>query len=715
MLCFRLMDERYLELLFVMEALPILVRFSFFHNGVDVMEDPKNSLLSSYCIKKIRRGIRNEDQIVDVTICYSSPNPNLTMKCFFDKNDQRQGKFTVFDGSSAIIVGTFVNDLMEGNIIVRHRNGNSLFEGFYRNGRKEGFGTEYTDGVCSFRGNFYNDKRNGPGDEFDKNGQIISSKFYCDGIETQSYVKGDILFVYKDNCLTAVGEFDPVSYRLEGYGALYMPGSHTPDDTLWKAGVFSDGSLVVTDRVFDGSIMREYKEQRKVYEGGYRRCLKEFKRFGDGVEYWDNGYVCITYYNEFGEHGFFLQGPSVDRLLQIKVEEAVYGLIDADDCSICRYENGKMVENWRPIRRRQQPDCCSSCCVESCVCIPNRKKYQSAIWLQKHCYLYWVCLTTILCIVGLIYLFLTRDDCSNTTLHISSNQIWEGDVCQNQAQGKGKMFVNGRLVYEGECANNMFHGYGTSFYENGNREFNGTWKLNQKANGCFYSSDGFLVYNGDFEVDKYNGKGDYYYPTGQVQFSGSWLNNELIQGKYFNLLNCIIYEGAFSDYDSSQSGLFYYSTGDIMFNLTWTASGSLFGSYYGIDHSLIYEGDRIDKYYSTVTSITEMKQLDPFVGFLSISLNRTREMVTSFEVCSFPFLYTIQFDTSFNISFSSISLYNNSMLYSVVFTSLSPNVISKSTVLTIRDNPNLTILVFDPNSFISEERLVLESIKVFLY
>ena len=104
------------------------------------MENPQNSLLSMFCIKKIRKGIRREDELAEVTICYSSPNPNLTMKCFLDRNDKRQGKFTVFDGEAPIITGTFEDDLMKDLITVRNRNGNIVFDGFYRNGKKEGIG-----------------------------------------------------------------------------------------------------------------------------------------------------------------------------------------------------------------------------------------------------------------------------------------------------------------------------------------------------------------------------------------------------------------------------------------------------------------------------------------------------------------------------------------------------------------------------------------------
>ena len=89
-----------------------------------------------------------------------------------------------------------------------------------------------------------------------------------------------------------------------------------------------------------------------------------------------------------GPHGYFIRGPTIERLLELSIEDIIYNLVDADDCSVCKYENGKMIENWHVLKRRKKADCCSNCCVKTCVCIPKRKKYDASVWLMEHWYLH---------------------------------------------------------------------------------------------------------------------------------------------------------------------------------------------------------------------------------------------------------------------------------------------------------------------------------------
>lgn len=679
---------------------------------VDVMEDPQNSLLSSYCIKKIRRGIRKEDQTVEVTICYSSPNPNLTMKCFYDQNDRRKGKFMVYDGTSPIITGSFVNDLMEGVITVRNRNGTISFDGFYRNGKREGVGTEYSAGVKSFQGNYYNDKRNGPGSVFDNSGHIVSSKFYVDGKETLSYVEGDILYVYEDNYIVAAGEFNPVSYRLEGYGVKYTPGSHSQDDKPWKAGLFSDGNLIMIDREFEGDIMIEYQEQRKVYQGGYRsNGVKKFSRFGDGIEYCDDGYVCLSHYNEFGKHGFFIKGPSLDELFKIRVEDAVIGNVNAIGCKYRRYENGDEVgDDWIDIEEQANPDPCSVCLSRTCVCIPNRKKYQSALWLSGHCYLYWVCLVILLVLVGFLVYKLQPEECSIQTMSISATQTWMGMVCNHKANGNGVMYVNHVKYYNGTVINNMYHGQGVSYYPNGNIQYEGNWSLNQFINGSHYSETSFLLYVGEFVANKYNGHGTFFYPSGCPHYIGQWLDGEIIFGDEYNLLQERVYSGSFTALSGKKNGCFYYHTNQVMFNLTWDRENQVSGNFFAFnDNYSVYAGDAISLYYVYATHRFDYElYFDEFVGFLNINLSIQEPI--PLHIHDYPFLYMLEIESQNISSYSGISIVHNPLLHSITFKGKSSLHNTTQTLsLIVRDNPSLALLVFEENSMEIGDELILES------
>ena len=62
------------------------------------------------------------------------------------------------------------------------------------------------------------------------------------------------------------------------------------------------------------------------------------------------------------------------------------------------------------------------------------------------------------------------------------------------------------------------NGKGISYYESGNKEYEGYWKNNvKKGKGKLFddSESNFLVYEGDFSKNKINGNGTHFYKNGK--------------------------------------------------------------------------------------------------------------------------------------------------------------------------------------------------------
>ena len=76
------------------------------------------------------------------------------------------------------------------------KRGELIFEGDYLNGRINGKGKEYNNGQLKFEGDYLNGKKNGKGKEFDKYGNLISEGEYLYNwkIKGKEYTNGKLEF-----------------------------------------------------------------------------------------------------------------------------------------------------------------------------------------------------------------------------------------------------------------------------------------------------------------------------------------------------------------------------------------------------------------------------------------------------------------------------------------------------------------------------------------
>ena len=139
-----------------------------------------------------------------------------------------------------------------------------------------------------FEGNFENGYREDRGQEYDRNGEIISDGFYSKGnklnIERSKEMGKDYWKEYDEN-----GKLIRICQKDKAGNNDGMCYSYSADKisriSLWK-----EGKEVTLLKQFSSNVMTEYKNGRKVYDGGFLDDIrKRYPRNGEGEEYDEDG------------------------------------------------------------------------------------------------------------------------------------------------------------------------------------------------------------------------------------------------------------------------------------------------------------------------------------------------------------------------------------------------------------------------------------------
>lgn len=126
-------------------------------------------------------------------------------------------------------------------------------------------------------------------------------------------------------------------------------------------------------------------------------------------------------------------------------------------------------------------------------------------------------------------------DCTFQGLGFAYNEeediIYEGQFENNLWNGKGILYtydLNGEIYkyYEGSIKEMEIHGYGTSFYENGNIHYKGEFEKGKfEGNGeLYYPYNNIIKYKGHFKNGKYHGYGKLY-NIRKLEYEGIFKNN----------------------------------------------------------------------------------------------------------------------------------------------------------------------------------------------
>lgn len=150
--------------------------------------------------------------------------------------------------------------------------------------------------------------------------------------------------------------------------------------------------------------------------------------------------------------------------------------------------------------------------------------------------------------------------------HEIRNGLWKDD---NFVEGNvTEYYPNGNISYKGgKNKKNQFHGYGTTYSEEGMEEYCGDFKNGKRSGYGTLFRDGILQYIGRFKQNVIHGNGVLFYSVGPPCFQGTFVNGE-INGKgklYFRSPEEVLHkEGYFKRGLLCGKGIEYDKTGNIV-------------------------------------------------------------------------------------------------------------------------------------------------------
>ena len=235
-------------------------------------------------------------------------NGTVKRKCLY-ANDELNRVIQEFNGTTMIEYGSNGKRIYKGGFAGNVNNGfkrngdgkefdvdgeTALYSGDWKNGKRDGMGTEMKGLKSVYTGEWKNGMRNGKGKEMDESGRVVFVGEWKDGKGKGKEMDGDGNVVYegewwngKRNGMGEVlkgtrwvghwkdGKMNGMGYERDGNGAMKRGCS------------FENGEMKRVVQEFDGGKMVEYDENgKKVYEGEYKGNVeKGFVRNGKGKEF----------------------------------------------------------------------------------------------------------------------------------------------------------------------------------------------------------------------------------------------------------------------------------------------------------------------------------------------------------------------------------------------------------------------------------------------
>lgn len=176
--------------------------------------------------------------------------------------------------------------------------------------------------------------------------------------------------------------------------------------------------------------------------------------------------------------------------------------------------------------------------------------------------------------------------------------LYEGSVANAAANGEGRLYENGALVYDGSFSENMYQGKGKRYYPDGTLMYEGSFEANTFAGeGVLYDGDGNIMYRGMFTEGLYSGLGKLY-RDGSFIYEGSF-ELGLCNGEGTEYKDGVVtYSGSFANGLRDGQGT-EYKDGELLYTGGFSSgkySGS--GKLYGKDDTLIYDGEFLSGKYN---------------------------------------------------------------------------------------------------------------------
>lgn len=402
-----------------------------------------------------------------------------------------------------------------------------------KNQKREGFGKYAYENGEYYKGQWLNDQKNGIGIEYNESSKKIKI-IYEGTFINNKYNKG--ILHYEDG-KKYIGQFK--NDKKNGIGEEYdknnikiYEGQFRNDEYFGKGKLYENGQLV-----YDG----EWKNSKKHGEGKqYQNGIVIYNGKFENNEYSGHGYYCNNGVIEYV--GYWKNGKKNGKGKQY-------------------YENSKLKYDGYFVDGNLEGECIYYDISGNPLYSggwKNNKRNGIGIKYEDN---------------KIVYEgdFIDDKFHGNGKSYYKNTYIeYDGEWKNDKRDGKGKKYYETKkeqLKYVGNFNNDEFHDVNaTSYYINGNKEYEGEWKNGKKCGKgkhYFENKKEQLKYDGCFENNAYNGKGKSYYENGNIEYDGDWkndkkngcgtyyiyINNYILREKYGTFLNDTFYHGSLSEYD----------------------------------------------------------------------------------------------------------------------------------------------------------------------
>ena len=467
--------------------------------------------------------------------------------------------------------GNIVNNLYDGRGILYNESGEIIYNGFFKEGKYEGFGKKYEQKQLIYEGFFLNDKYEGKGIKYDKGDKNYEGYFHegkYHGIGIQFFNGKKIKKTYFEN-----------GYSLSKcYGILY-------DNNIE---VYS-GELL-DDKPKQGKNLTEYDYLgNKLYKGDFLN----FKYHGEGTRYFNYGNK--IFFTGIFENGLYINGKLFDLdgkitydgkfIDKIPIEGKNIKLYDINNKDLkyegdilnCKYHgkgklnNGSLFydgefkdgifhgfgklyqqkklyyegnfENGEIIGKGIKYYNNGNKHIIGNFVIKNRDEKFNFYFKKNYAkgILYdnkgnYICETEFID-------FIPKEG-KNIKLYISDEfLVYDGDIFDYKYHGKGKLYEKKKneyfLKYDGDFYKGIFEGYGKLYKKYYKGEYYEGNFINGKifGNGIRFYTNGQKKLEGYFEPSNNIFKGKYYSPKGNLIYKGTIENDFFYNSDIFEIYN----------------------------------------------------------------------------------------------------------------------------------------------------------------------------------
>ena len=443
--------------------------------------------------------------------------------------------------------GKYIIRENDGNVKIYNYNHDLLYEGGYKNNKKNGKGKEYRDNDLYFEGEFLNGKKwNGCGFCWKK--PIFYLKNGSGFIKDYKIIYGlQFEGEYRNGERNGKGkEYDGKDLLFEGE---YLNGKRNGKGKEYKQFPYK---LVFEGEFFNGrrwnGKLYDIKDNKTYEIKNGRGLVKEYERYNNVL--FEGEYIYGEKWNgKIFEYNNYYQIK--DRKVYKKDEYFEGVFINGE-------RNGKGID------------------------IVNKQKFEGE-YLYNHKRKGKEYINGILEFEGE---YLYDKKWNGKGYDINGNVIYE----LKNGNGKAKEYSSsGEVIYEGEYLNGRWHGKGKFHFQN-NESFEGEFKNGQIWEGIGKDLDTVTLiwFEGEYSYGKRNGKGKEYNEDCQILFEGEYKNNERNgKGKEFTPDGSLIFEGEYLNGKRHGIGKEYDINGELVFEGEYS-NGERKGviEYYNIENNL---------------------------------------------------------------------------------------------------------------------------------